>query len=72
MLQMDQIANGVGDNIRTFWISEEDIPLDDFTLELFKPESNKWVCIDPNSIKFVPLKDGNGYAIQAGSYKQAA
>lgn len=72
MLHMDQIANGVGDNIRTFWISEKDIALDDFTLELFKPKTNEWVYIDPNSIKFVPFRDGSGYAIQAGSYQQAA
>jgi len=72
MLQMDQIANKVGDNIRTFWISEADIPLDNFTLELFKPETNEWVYIDPSSIKFIPFKDGSGYAIQAGSYRQAA
>jgi hypothetical protein len=72
MLHMDQIANRVGDNIRNFWVSEEDIPLDIFTLEILDTASNEWVHADPSSIRFVPTSDREGYAIHAGLFQDAA
>jgi hypothetical protein len=71
-IRMDQIANKVGDNIRTFWISEKDIPLETFTLEIFNTDTNEWIYVDPSTIRFVNLENGNGYAIYAEPYAEAA
>lgn len=32
---MESIANKVGDDIRSFWIAKEDLPLENFSLEVF-------------------------------------
>jgi len=72
MLHMDQIANKVGDNIRSFWVSGKDIPLKYFTLEALDTASNEWVHVDPNSIRFSPTNDGKGHVIHVNAYLQAA
>ena len=49
---LDQIAKKIGDDIRLFWISEKDIPLERFTLERFLIADNTWIDVDPGSIVF--------------------
>lgn len=40
---MESLANKVGDEVRQFWISTEDVQLCDYTLERF--EDGKWVTL---------------------------
>ena len=72
MLRMDQIATKVGDNIRDFWVSEKDIALETFTLELLNVEANEWMYVEPTSIRFSPTNDGRGYVIHVDAFQLAA
>lgn len=72
VLHTDQIANKVGDNIRDFWISTDDIPLENFTLEMLDLGRNEWVYVDPSTLRFINTEDGSGYAICVAPYAEAA
>jgi hypothetical protein len=50
--RLEKIAKKIGDDIRLFWISEQDIPLENFTLERFLTTDNKWIDVDIGSIEF--------------------
>ena len=69
---LDRIANRVGDNIRSFWISERDIPLKNFTVEYLLTDTNEWVECEPSSIVFRDIPNGRGYAICISPYLEAA
>jgi hypothetical protein len=49
---LERIAKKVGDDIRLFWISEQDIPLENYTLERFLTADNKWIDVELGSIVF--------------------
>jgi hypothetical protein len=47
---LERSAKKVGDDIRLFWISEQDIPLENFTLERFLTADNRWIDVELSSI----------------------
>ena len=55
-LQMEKVANKVGDNIHSFWIATEDLPLENFSLEVF--EDGWKVLLDNASISKLKIEDG--------------
>lgn len=58
-MRMENMANKVGDDVRSFWISTEDIPLENFCLEVFdngwKPllENTSLSNLSPESINII-------------------
>ena len=58
-IKMESIANKVGDDIRTFWITTEDLPLENFSLEVF---DNGWKIL-LNNISFSNLNTDSKLAI---------
>lgn len=52
--QMESVANKVGDDVRSFWFAEADIPLENFSLEYF--EDGQWKCVFSNA-SFSKLTD---------------
>jgi len=60
---LDRIANKVGDNSRSFWISEKDVPLENFTLEYFSTANNEWLKCDSLNLNFRDTPSGDGYSI---------
>jgi hypothetical protein len=47
---LERSAKKFGDDIRLFWISEQDIPLENFTLECFLTADNRWIDVELSSI----------------------
>jgi hypothetical protein len=69
---MDHTADKVGDNIRSFWISEKDIPLENFTFEYFSTANNEWFKCDPLTLTFKENSSGDSYAIIVCPYAETA
>ena len=42
-IQMESVANKIGDDVRSFWFSENDLQLENFSLEYF--ENGIWNCV---------------------------
>lgn len=45
--QMESTANKVGDDVRSFWFSEADLPLENFSLEFY--ENGQWNSVFSNA-----------------------
>jgi hypothetical protein len=69
---LDRIANKVGDNIRLFWVSEKDIPLENYTFEYFSIANNVWTRCDPHTLAFRENSSGDGCSIIVYPYYEAA
>lgn len=69
---LDKLANKVGDDIRSFWISENDIPLENFTLEFLDTNKNEWIEYDPEALVFDDIPNTNSYAIHGSPLLKAA
>jgi hypothetical protein len=54
-LQMEKVANKVGDNIHSFWIANEDLKLENFSLEVY--EGGWKVLLDNVSISNIQTED---------------
>jgi hypothetical protein len=44
---MESVANKIGDDVRSFWFSENDLQLENFSLEYF--ENGIWNCVLSNA-----------------------
>jgi hypothetical protein len=45
---IEKIANKVGDDVRTFWISDSEVPLENFSLEYLNPLTREWDLVIEN------------------------
>jgi hypothetical protein len=48
----DQVAKKIGDDIRLYWISEVDVPLEKSTIERYLIADNTWIDVERGSIVF--------------------